>query len=66
MRACIASGAMNSTIDADIDRTKEAGVESTPTFLIGGVMIKGAQPLAVFQQTIDGALARAAATAPKP
>jgi protein-disulfide isomerase len=65
MRACIASGAMNSTIDGDIDRAREAGVESTPTFLIGGMMIKGAQPLAAFQQAIDGALARAAAT-PKP
>ena len=64
MRACIASGAMNATIDGDIDRAREAGVESTPTFLIGGAMIKGALPLAAFQQAIDGALARAAATKP--
>jgi protein-disulfide isomerase len=44
-------------IDADIDRATKQGVESTPTFLIGGMMVTGAQPLANFRHAIDSALA---------
>lgn len=33
------------------------GVQSTPSFLINGTLIQGAQPFATFQQTIDAALA---------
>jgi protein-disulfide isomerase len=44
-------------IDADIDRATKQGVESTPTFLIGGMMVTGAQPLDNFRHAIDSALA---------
>jgi len=33
-----------------------AGINSTPTFLINGTMITGAQPYSVFQQALDSAL----------
>jgi protein-disulfide isomerase len=56
---CISGHLMKPTIDADIDRATKAGVESTPTFLIGGTMVTGAQPLAIFRQVIDSALAHA-------
>ena len=56
---CVSAHLMKATIDADIDRATKAGVESTPTFLVGGTMITGAQPLAVFRQVIDSALAHA-------
>lgn len=56
---CVSAHLMKPTIDADIDRATRAGVESTPTFLIGGTMVTGAQPLAIFRQVIDSALAHA-------
>ncbi len=64
MRACIAAGTMRPTIAGDIDRAKAAGVESTPTFIIGDQVLAGAQPLAAFRRAIDAAAARATA-APK-
>lgn len=60
---CVSAHLMKATIDADIDRATKAGVESTPTFLIGGTMVTGAQPLAVFRQALDSALAHAAGAA---
>lgn len=56
---CFSAHLMRATIDADIDRATRAGVESTPTFLIGSTMVTGAQPLAVFRQVLDSALAHA-------
>ena len=41
MRACIASKVMRPVIEGDIDRAPDAGVESTPTFIIGGQMMVG-------------------------
>jgi protein-disulfide isomerase len=59
-KSCIAGHLMRATIQGDIDRAEQQSVESTPTFLIGGAMIAGAQPTPVFRQAIDAALARAA------
>jgi protein-disulfide isomerase len=61
-RKCVSGHLMKPMIEADVDRAMQAGVESTPTFLIGGTMVTGAQPVAVFRQAIDAALARAAGT----
>jgi predicted DsbA family dithiol-disulfide isomerase len=40
---------------------EKAGVQSTPTFVLvpANQRIEGAQPLAVFRQALDSALARA-------
>jgi protein-disulfide isomerase len=66
-RKCVSGHLTKPMIEADIDRATKQGVESTPTFLIGGTMMTGAQPLANFRHVIDSALtlAAGAATTPK-
>jgi protein-disulfide isomerase len=58
---CVSGHLTKPMIEADIDRASKQGVESTPTFLIGGMMVTGAQPLANFRRAIDSALVLAAA-----
>jgi len=53
---CVSGHLTKPLIDADIDRATKQGVESTPTFLIGGMMVTGAQPVANFRHAIDSAL----------
>jgi protein-disulfide isomerase len=60
---CMSGHVTKPLIDADIDRASKQGVESTPTFLIGSMMVTGAQPLANFRRAIDSALTLAAAGA---
>ena len=55
-RTCVSGHMTKPMIEADIDRATKAGVESTPTFLIGGMMVTGAQPVANFRKAIDSAL----------
>jgi protein-disulfide isomerase len=57
---CVSSHQTKPLIEADIDRASKQGVESTPTFLIGNMMVTGAQPLANFRRAIDSALTIAA------
>ncbi len=59
-RKCVGGHITKPMIEADIDRASKAGVESTPTFLIGGMMVTGAQPVANFRRVIDSALTAAA------
>ncbi len=59
-RKCVAGHLTKPMIEADIDRATKAGVESTPTFLIGTMMVTGAQPVANFRRAIDSALVLAA------
>ncbi len=65
-RSCIKDGLMKPLIDADIDRATRIGVGSTPSFLVGGRPLVGAQPFEAFKQAIDAALAAAAKQKPKP
>ncbi len=57
---CMSAHLTKPLIDADIDRAAKQGVESTPTFLIGGMMVTGAQPVENFRRAIDSALTLAA------
>ena len=66
MRECITSKALRPLIQADRERAIEAGVRSTPTFLIGGTRLEGAYPVADFRRVIDSVLAATAAPARKP
>jgi protein-disulfide isomerase len=50
---CLDSGKYTSLIQTDTQASGAFGVQSTPTFLINGQAVVGAQPFAVFQQTID-------------
>lgn len=61
-RECVASRLTRPMVQADLDRSaREAGVNSTPTFIIGSVMAQGAQPIEVFRRIIEQQLSGAAA-----
>jgi len=59
-RACTQSHVMRAVVEADQDRMQRSGVASTPTFFIGNQRVEGAQPLAVFREAMDSALASSA------
>ena len=54
--ACLDSGKYTQLVQDDSSLASSIGVRSTPTFLINGQAVVGAQPLDVFQQTIDSLL----------
>lgn len=58
-RACMTSHATLPLIEADADRSKGAGVQSTPTFFVGDRKFEGAYPPDSFRVAIDAALAKA-------
>ena len=47
---------MRPLIQADFDRSSSAGINSTPTFIVGDSVIEGAYPVARFRTVIDAAL----------
>ena len=58
MRRCIESGATRALILADAERAQEAGVEATPSFIIGGdILIRGFEPIETFRRAIGQKLA---------
>ena len=57
---CMDSREMQAIVDADYSRAARVGVRSTPSFLIGGRTLIGAQPYEAFQRAIDAALAEQA------
>ncbi|MGZ8378233.1 MAG: DsbA family protein [Gemmatirosa sp.] len=59
-RSCTRSHVMRAVIEADRDRMARAGVRSTPSFFVGSQGLAGAQPIGVFRQALDSALAAAA------
>lgn len=59
MDACVDAHRPDAMIQADIDRAEHAGVQSTPTIIIGNTLIAGARPTAQFRQALDDALAAA-------
>ncbi len=66
LRACLSSGDTRVLIASDYQRSTRIGVGSTPSFLVGGRPLIGAQPFEVFAAAIDAALAEAAARPPAP
>lgn len=59
-RNCMSTHATARLIDADRDRSRSAGVQSTPTFFIGDRKLEGAFPTDSFRVALDSALARKA------
>ncbi|MCI0549935.1 MAG: DsbA family protein [Anaerolineae bacterium] len=53
---CLDSGKYTQLIQEESSTASSMGVRSTPTFLINGQAIVGAQPFEIFQQTIDSFL----------
>ena len=54
-RQCVQSGKMKAWIQADHDRAQTAGAGSTPSFMIGGKLLVGAQPIEELRRAIDSA-----------
>jgi len=54
---CLDSGAMASEVAADFSDGQSIGITGTPSFLINGKAVVGAQPFSVFKQVIDAELA---------
>lgn len=50
---CLDSGKYTSLIQEDTQAAQSLGVQSTPTFLVNGQPLIGAQPFEVFQQAIE-------------
>jgi protein-disulfide isomerase len=57
LRACADSDAVLPLIQADASRAVQAGVQSTPTFLVGSVLLEGAYPFEAMKQVVDSLLA---------
>lgn len=55
---CMSTHATAKLIEADRDRSRQAGVESTPTFFVGDRALAGAYPVDTFRVAIDQALAK--------
>lgn len=55
-KECVASRIMDPLIKADRDRAIAAGVNSTPTFIIGRQIVRGAAPIEEFRRLISVAL----------
>lgn len=56
--SCVSSGKMLPLIRADRDRLIKAGVQSTPSFLIGEETLAGAQPIEAMRPALDAAIAK--------
>lgn len=59
--ACIEEERYAAQVAADVDQAHSLGVQSTPTFLVNGIVIVGAQPFEAFAQVIDYELSQAEA-----
>jgi protein-disulfide isomerase len=59
--SCMSTHATAKLIQADRDRSTQAGVESTPTFFIGDRALAGAYPVDTFRVVLDQAIAKAKA-----
>ena len=56
---CLASGDHVAAVLADLEQGREAGVSATPSFLVNGIFLAGAQPYERFSAVIDEELAAA-------
>lgn len=56
-RTCMESDKYRPLVEKDLHDGLAAGVRGTPTFLINGKLVVGAQPFSVFQREIEAALA---------
>lgn len=61
-RECVSSERMAGLIRSDRDRGIEAGVNSTPSFLVGSKGLSGVHPIEDFRKLLDPAIAAAAGT----
>ena len=55
---CLDSGKYASLVQSETATARQIGVQSTPTFLINGQPVIGAQPFEAFQQVIESEINR--------
>lgn len=53
---CLSEGRYQDLVDADFQAAQDAGVDSTPSFLINGALLSGALPFETFRGYIEQAL----------
>lgn len=63
LQSCLSSQKYKGDVDADLEEAANLGIQSTPTFLVNGIPISGAQPFSAFREVIDAELARVGRTA---
>lgn len=63
---CLTSGKFDQAIQEDLQAGQAAGVSGTPSFLINGELLVGAQPIDAFREAIDTVLAGGTLTAAQP
>jgi protein-disulfide isomerase len=59
--ACIDSRRFGKHVEADVAEGRAIGVRATPTFLVNGTLLVGAQPIEAFRESIREALKEASA-----
>jgi protein-disulfide isomerase len=60
-KQCVDSGKLKPLIQADRDRSAAAGVQSTPSFIIGDRVMLGVQPIETLRAALDSEIAKNAA-----
>jgi protein-disulfide isomerase len=60
-KQCVESGKMTPLIMADRDRAAAAGVQSTPSFLLGDRVLLGVQPIGTLRAALDSEIVKNAA-----
>ncbi len=55
-KECLSSGKFDGVIQDNLQEASSAGLGGTPSFLINGLSVVGAQPYAVFKQAIESEL----------
>jgi len=58
---CIDAGRFRKQVEADVAEGRAIGLTGTPTFLVNGTPLVGAQPIEAFREAIREALKEAAA-----
>ena len=58
-KKALEDGVYRKRVDQEIEIGKALGVRGTPSFLINGELLVGAQPLGEFEQAVDQAIVRA-------
>ena len=56
---CLDSGKYTEVVEQENELARQLGIQSTPSFIINGTPVIGAQPFENFQQVIDAALSTA-------
>jgi len=63
---CLSSDRFQTLIQQDLEDGNRAGVSGTPAFFVNGVVLTGAQPLAVFEKVVEDELAAIRSAQPAP